>query len=145
MPNLTLDFTTGAHARQRKPTIYVASSLGTYHSPRYNRLLRVVRRQFPRGRVIPARGLFRDSNPWRSAWPILRSSISVLVFFPDVCGWIGFGVWRELHDVAALGRPVFLLLDDGRLVPFQHVTFGPVRTDDWIQFARVSARKARMN
>ncbi len=145
MPNLTSDFTTGPPARQRKPAVYVASPLGTYHSPRYDRLLKVVRRQFPRGRVIPARGLFRDSNHWRSAWPILLSSISILVFFPDVCGWIGFGVWRELRDVAALGRPVFLLLDDGRLVPLQHVTFGPVRNDDWIHYACVNVRKPRMN
>jgi hypothetical protein len=76
----------------------------------------------------------------------MLSTISVLIFFPDEDGWIGLGVWQELHDVAALRRPVFLLRDDGQLVPLPRVSFGAVQRGDWIRFARVNAdkRKPRM-
>jgi hypothetical protein len=145
MPSLISNDTIRVFARQRRPAVYLASPVNTYRSPRYGRLLRAVQQRFPQTRVIPARGLFRDSGYWRSVWPVFLPIISVLVFFPDGGGWIGYGVWQELHDVAALGRPVFLLRDDGRLVPLGQVTFGPIHAHDWVRFARVRACRRRVN
>lgn len=117
-------------------SVYIASPLTTYQTPRYDGMCATVRTLFPHADVLPARGLFASNAEWRSRWPALLPTLAAVVFFTDDAGWIGKGVWMEIIGAAHAGVPVALLTDGGSLHDIGSLTFD-VDEDDWRQYAHV--------
>jgi hypothetical protein len=118
--------------------VYLASSISTYRTRRYGRQLNRVHRHFPRHAVLPARGCFASSEEWRCTWPELSSRIAAAVFFDDGDGFIGRGVWREIHDLRDLGRDVWFLSESGQLIAFDAVSLEhDPKSRSWRRYARV--------
>lgn len=120
------------HPAQR---VYVASPLTTYRTPRYGAKLAEINERFPDATLLPARDLFRSTADWRERWPELLPTLTGLVFFAEIDGTIGLGVWSELHD-AADRMPVWYLDDAGRWFPLAVVAVA-VTGDSLARFATV--------
>jgi len=120
--------------------VYLASSLSTYRAPRYDRMLNASRAHFPQARVRTARSLFTSNQEWRARWPAVLTSSTALVFFVDAAGYIGKGVYQEIHDADMYGIPVWFLTDDGTMYDLNTLSF-TVDEDDWKQYARVHVAK----
>lgn len=74
-----------------------------------------------------AEGMFADTRSWAAAWPALRERYSYGVFL-DACGWVSRGVFSEVMDLAALGKPVWWFGDGA---PARQFGFGPPDNRDW--------------
>jgi hypothetical protein len=79
-----------------------------------------------------AEGMFPDTRSWAAAWPVLRERYSCGVFL-DAYGWVSRGVFREVMDLAALGKPVWWF-NDG--TPVRRFGFGPPDNRDWARYYR---------
>jgi hypothetical protein len=117
------------------PRIYVASPLTTYRTPRYDAKLAQIGARFPAATLLPARDLFRSTAEWHEQWPLLLPTLTTLVFFTEIEGTIGLGVWSEVHD-AAEGIPVWYLDDAGGWFGLDAVTI-TVTGDSLSRFAAV--------
>lgn len=121
--------------------VYLASPIGTYHTPRYDRMLAHAGRHFPDASILPARGLYRDVADFKRRWPRLLPTLSALAFFADEAGYIGYGVWTEIRDMRRRGLPVWFLTDDGALYAWEAVRFGVPDEQDWRRYLRVTLGK----
>jgi len=117
--------------------VYVASSLSTFRTPRYDRMLSATRAHFPQARVRTARALFTSNHEWRTRWRAVLMSSTALVFFVDDVGFIGKGVHQEIHDAGVYGIPVWFLTDDGALHDLDNLIF-TVNERDWQQYAHIA-------
>jgi hypothetical protein len=118
--------------------IYLASSISTYPTRRYGRQLNRAHRHFPRHAILPARGCFASSEEWRCSWPELSSRIAGVVFFDDGDGFIGRGVWREIHDLRDLGRDVWFLSENDQLIALEAIRLEhDPKSRSWRRYARV--------
>ncbi len=117
------------------PRVYVASPLTTYRTARYDAKLVQIGQRFPTATLLPARDLFRSTADWRERWPALLPTLAALVFFADIDGTIGLGVWSEVHD-AADRIPVWYLDDAGRWFPVESIAL-TVTGDSLSRFAVV--------
>jgi len=123
--------------------VYLASSLATYHTPRYARMCNRAHTCFPKATILPARDLFTSNESWRAGWPAVLASCAALAFFADDAGWIGYGVWTEMHDAARAGLPIWYLSRTGAPHPLERLTF-TVDEDDWRQYASVALTPVRV-
>jgi hypothetical protein len=98
--------------------VYVASSLHTFDTPRYNTELARIREHFPHAEIVPARGLFGSNAHWKRRWPDILTTIDALVFFADDDGYVGLGVWTELCHADERGIPIWYQAPHGRLYEF---------------------------
>jgi len=124
--------------------VYVASPLSTFHpESTYRVRINQIRSHFPTAILLAARDLFSDSGDWLRKWPALQHDIDVLVFFTDPSGYIGPGVYREVVDILALGKPVFYLTDQGDLIPSDQIEVEFAGADDLspVKVARVFIHK----
>ena len=119
-------------------SIYFAAPKSQRDTPRYRQLLAHLRALFPDARIIEGLAAFRDTAHWRATWPAVLASLSVLVFIADGDGWIGRGVWVEVQQ-ARTRVPVYLLTDDGQLVPLARVSCSAPRPDNWTSHVQVRA------
>jgi len=120
--------------------VYVASSLSTFRTARYDWMFSATRAHFPEARVRTARSLFTSNQEWRARWLSVLTSSTALVFFLDAAGYIGKGVHQEIHDAGAYGIPVWFLDDEGVLHDLSAVIF-TVNEDNWKQYAHVHVTK----
>ena len=120
--------------------VYVASSLHTFNTPRYDVELNRIRTRFPDAAIIPARGRFHSNRAWRRGWPKLLASIDAVVFFADDDGFIGLGVWTELCDADERGIPISYLAPHGEFYDFNDSGDVQValRPWDWQRFAMIA-------
>src|SRR5690242_15626639 len=102
--------------------IYLAAPMGTYYTPRYEWALSQVRTHFPDHELISAREQYSSNADWCARWPAMCSTLSALVFIADPEGWIGLGVWCEIHYAKKMDLPVWYLCDQG-LLPFHEIGF----------------------
>lgn len=91
--------------------VYVASSLSTYDTDRYDQMVESVREHFPHADLLPARDQFTSNADWRRRWPGMLPTLQAVVFFDDGEGWIGRGVLEEITTAQRAGLPVFYLTD----------------------------------
>jgi hypothetical protein len=123
-----------------REVVYLASSMTTYQTPRYDAMIAHVQRAFPGAELLPARGLYTSSAHWLATWPDHLKRLTATVFFAEVDGSVGKGVYKEIEDSLTAGLPVYYLHDDGGMVPREAVSLILIRGGmDWRKFARVSA------
>jgi hypothetical protein len=83
-------------------TIYVASPMTTYDTPRYDQMLLLIRKRYPNDRIRPARGMYKNAGHWRNLWPQILHSLTkqngVVVVFPQPDRIIGRGTYVEAMD-----------------------------------------------
>lgn len=122
--------------------VYVASSLSTFNTPRYDSELVRIRKHFPHAEIVPARGLFSSNAEWKLGWPDLLATIDAIVFFADDDGCVGYGVWTELSDADERGIPIWYQAPHGRLYQFGDSDDVEVhlRPWDWKQFAMIACK-----
>lgn len=90
--------------------VYVASPMTTYRTARYDERVGAIIERYPAADLFLARDLYRSNADWQRQWPLLVPTLTDLVFFAELDGTIGLGVWSEVHDVADL-IPVWFLDD----------------------------------
>jgi len=117
--------------------VYIASSLQTYSTARYDANLHLLRDLFPGAAVLPARDLFASTPDWRRRWPSLLPTLAALVFFHDGDGFIGMGVAAEIGEVSTAGLPVWYLADTNRLYRLDEIEVWPA-LETHARFARVA-------
>jgi len=117
--------------------VYLASPLSTYRTPRYGAMVSRARAHFPDAEIVPARDAFRDRGDWLARWPGILPTLAAVVVFADENGWIGAGVWAEVHDARRHGVPVYVLDDAGGLRRWESVRVTERRPDDWDRTARL--------
>ena len=117
----------GAQFQTRCAVIYVASPLSTFSEPWYDLRIAAVASHYPRVKVLPARGLFRDSGEWLRAFPVILRTVDRLVFFVDRFGMVGRGVYDEVGAALASRLPVELLEPDGTFRPYGEVELSVCR------------------
>lgn len=115
--------------------VYLASSLPTFATDRYGRMVEHAGARFPRATILPARDLFESNAGWRRRWPRVLRSLAALAVFADAEGWIGNGVWSEVRDALRRGLPVYFLTDDGAAHPWETVAVADRNPDDWRRYA----------
>lgn len=103
--------------------VYVASSLSTYDTPRYDRMIDAVRLHFPEADLLPARDQFTSNADWRRKWPRMLPTLAAVVFFDDGDGYLGLGVSTEIVHAHRSGLPVWFLDDAETLHPIDSGTF----------------------
>lgn len=130
--------------RRARARVYLAAPKSEYETPRYRRLAAHAKQCFPRAELIEARTVFEDVWDWREHWPDLLQRITVLVFCTTPDGWVGRGVWTEIHT-ARPRVPVYYLTDQGALVPFSGLSFSRPNPDDWTRHVRVRVRKVGLH
>lgn len=123
--------------------VYVASSLSTYDTPRYDRMIDAVRSHLPQATILPARDQFTSNQDWRRCWPDLLPTLDAIVYFEDRDGCVGYGVFTEISDALARGIPVRLLTPDGRLYDIAtdddgEIELAAFHPNDWRQFAQIA-------
>lgn len=121
--------------------VYVASSLSTYDTPRYDRMIDAVRLHFPDADILPARDQFTSNADWRRKWPRMLPTLAAMVFFDDR-GTIGRGVYQEVEDAKARDLPIFYLSDDGALYDRQDVALYRLDNGDWARYANPTVSDA---
>jgi hypothetical protein len=127
-----------APPRERREVVYLASSMSTYQTPRYDAMVAHVQRAWPDAELLPARGLYTSSAHWLATWPNHLARLTATVFFADVDGSVGKGVYKEIEDALAASLPVFYLYDDGGMVPREAVSLILIRDGmNWRKYARV--------
>lgn len=129
-----------ADLAQTTGRVYVASSLSTFKTFRYDAQLARIRGHFPQAEILPARDLFHSNADWLRKWPELLPTLDVLIFFADTGRSIGYGVWTELTDAAARGIPSWYLASGNRLYDLgdsEHLRFH-LRPWDWTRYAVVT-------
>jgi hypothetical protein len=133
------DTTSTRHPQQAdaSPRVYVASPLSTYRTPRYDAMVARVRVLFPQAEILPAREVFRSNADWRARWACIMPTLAAVVVFPDTGGWIGAGVWKEVHDARNHGIPVYVLDDAGDVRGWEAIRLMERRPDDWQRTARL--------
>jgi hypothetical protein len=121
-----------------REVIYVASPVATYDTPRYDLMIAHAQRAFPDAKVLLARGLYRDRAHWLAIWPAHLAQLRALVYFADMDGSIGNGVFKEIADAQAQGIPVHYLSDDGVLILSERVALDLIDGGlSWRRYARV--------
>lgn len=99
-------------------SVYIASPLSTYETPRYAAMLARLRELLPDAELLPARDLFTSNADWLRRWPEILPTLAAVVFFDDR-GRIGRGVYQEVEDAQAARLPVFYLPHpDADLLPY---------------------------
>lgn len=115
--------------------VYVASPMATYRSSRYDRKVEAIIERYPAADLFRARDLYRSNADWQHQWPLLVPTLTDLVFFAEIDGAIGLGVWSELHDAAGL-MPVWFLDDATGWHPRADVEIA-ILGESMTRFARV--------
>jgi hypothetical protein len=124
----------------RGEVVYLASSMSTYATARYDAMVEHTRRAFPDAELLSARDLYTSSAHWLSTWPDHLARLTALVFFAETDGSIGKGVYKEIEDALAAGIPVYYLYDSGDTVLHTFVSLILIRDGvNWRKYARVSA------
>lgn len=124
--------------------VYVASSLSTYSTARYEQMIDAARSHYPQATILPARDQFTSTDDWRRRWPELLNTLQAVVFFADDDGYIGYGVFTELTDALDRGIPVRYLAPNGGLYEISaddgEIETTAFRPGDWRQFATIAYR-----
>jgi hypothetical protein len=121
-----------------REVIYVASPVASYDKPRYDLMIAHAQRAFPDAKVLPARGLYRDRAHWLATWPAHLARLLALVYFADLDGSIGNGVYKEIADAQARSIPVHYLSDSGALIRGERVALDLIDGGlSWRRYARV--------
>jgi hypothetical protein len=123
--------------------VYIASPVGTYDLPLYDRQVSALRHRLPGARLILARDAFADTGDWLARWPSIVRRIDALVFFAAPDRTIGVGVFQEISDALNRGVPVAFLFRGGRLHSFSSVELSRVEQPRPRRYARVSLRPDR--
>src|SRR5262249_41909596 len=127
-------YTSVSPAPGRRQRVYLAAPIATYRTPRYDWAIAQVHAHFPEYQLLSPRELYTRADDCLAQWPATCSELSALVFITDGDDWIGFGVWREIHDAAFTGVRVWHLHQDG-LLPFHEIGFDAFQPHNWRQYA----------
>jgi hypothetical protein len=89
-----------------------------------------------------SKNLYEGSYDWRMKWPrLLEKEITGgTLFFTDLTGSIGKGVWTEIEDTRKKGLPVYLITPDKKVHPFDAIAWFS-NDNDWKHYKRVQAIK----
>jgi hypothetical protein len=121
-----------------REVVYLASSMSTYDTPRYDAMIEHARQAFPDAELLPARGLYTSSAHWLATWPTHLARLTAVVFFADTDSSVGKGVFKEIEDALAAKLPVYFLYDDGGMVPHKDVSLILIRDGmNWRKYAQV--------
>ncbi len=125
-----------------KKNLYFACSVGMMNTPRYKAYLTACKKLFPvktHNYLEPCK--LWDSTPgWLAAWPGVRKRTDLLVFATHD-GTIGRGVWREIKEIQADGKPTFFL-DEEKKLHEKHTLRLHEGGNSWIRYATVSLLSA---
>lgn len=123
--------------------IYVTSPLTLFNTSNYEYIREITENMFPSCNLTFTEGLYSGAREWLQKWPVLKLEQDALLFFTDSKGYIGKGVYTEIRDMLAMGKPVFFChtptdrqyriesLDASFPVHFD------VNEDNWKEYARV--------
>src|SRR4051794_1348717 len=89
--------------------VYLAYPLSVHNTPFARRRIHRARQAFPLADVLPACDLYSSNADWLNRWPQILPTLTALCVFPDEDGWIGMGVWIEVHDALARELPVYVM------------------------------------
>lgn len=129
--------------KARSERIYLASSVSTYRTLRYETLRIAVKRLYPGAEIVEPRKLFGSTEHWRVEWDTVLATIDRLIFFADEDGCIGAGVYQEILDARLAQIRIAYLANTKRLVPIDQVWLQLVGDEcDRKQFARVKIAAA---
>lgn len=121
-----------AHPRR---AIYFTAPRHIYATPHYGRARLWLDTHAPLFmRVISACGGHEDDHDW----PGVVSHSAALVFIVDDGGYVDRAVADELALARELGRPVLLLADDGRFVPYDDLALSLPDGRDGRRYRRVT-------
>ena len=101
-------------AEKVSPSLYLAAPLTTYNTARYDWAVSQARREFPQHVLLSARDLCTSTADWRVKWPRLLPTLDTIVFISEPDGAIGIGVFLEVAQMLARGRPAYYLAEQGR-------------------------------
>lgn len=119
-------------------TVYLASPLSTYHTPRYDRMCEHVRNLFPNATVLPARDCGFTRATWLPRWRTMLPTLVAVVFFRDEAGMIGKGVYTEILDADARGLPIWMVDDAGMAHHADDLWYGDPDEADWRAYVSVT-------
>jgi hypothetical protein len=128
---------TGDDKSDEPSLIYLACSAPLLGMDRYETQLGRVRARFPTCEIIEPLRHWADVGAWLRGWRTTVRVIDLLVFFTDDLGFVGRGVWDEVHSAASHGVAVRFLTDDGRFVPEERFELFLDEYGDWREYAMV--------
>lgn len=121
--------------------VYFSAPRLVFRTQLYRRALDAVRTHWPHTQIVESRHAFVDVDDWRRRWPLVLSSIRVLVFVTDSAGYIGRGVWHEINEAESAGVPVLLVnAFTGGLHGLADCDFSTADPEDWNRHVRVTLR-----
>jgi hypothetical protein len=120
-------------------TIYLASNVETFSTPRYDVMLQFVGSKYPQANIREPKKLFPDSVSWLLRWTSILHTLDMLVFFRLENETIGPGVLKEVQDALRVNIPVLLLDDDGTFSPYFRLYLRP--DDRYPQFSAALVKK----
>ena len=123
-----------------KHTVYIASPIQTYHLPLYEHMQALIAALFPDSTLVFARGLYVSGRDWLEKWPMMRKQVDTLIFFCDLNGFIGRGVYVEVYDKLRENKPLFLITHEGTLYPFEQVELSEPNEFNWSCYASVAIK-----
>lgn len=88
--------------------LYVAAPKSIYNTIKFNMYLSKIFADNPTYEIKIAKYEFGDSGHWKSVWLSLAPLIDKLIFVSDEDGFIGYGLWCELHTVLPETEIVYL-------------------------------------
>ena len=100
--------------------VYLAYPLVVHQTLRARRFTTLARRRFPHAEVLPACDQFSSNRDWLRRWPDILPTLAAICVFTDEEGWVGAGVWIEVHNALARELPVYLLTAN-RVYPWARV------------------------
>src|SRR5215207_9939743 len=100
--------------------VYLAYPLVVHQTPRARRFTTLARRRFPHAEILPACDQFSSNRDWLRRWPDILPTLAAICVFTDEEGWVGAGVWIEVHNALARELPVYLLTAN-RVYPWARV------------------------
>jgi hypothetical protein len=115
--------------------VYLAYPLVVHRTPRARQFTTLARRHFPHAEIVPACEQFSSNRDWLRRWPDILSTLAAVCAFTGKDGWVGMGVWIEVHDALARGLPVYLLTTK-RVYPWDRVEVIEPEKRNYQRYAR---------
>lgn len=125
-------------------TVYFACNLSIYDTPRYKILLRFIRKSYPDAIILEPKTLYINTPDWLRKWPDLLIRTDIFIFAGKPGGMIGRGVYQEVLDSVAAGKPIFYLDSRLHLFPAERISLRLIgESGDSFASVVISRRKER--